>query len=338
MLERILTALGTAHRLDPQCEVTCEMDPGTFDLAKARAFKQIGVNRTSVGIQTFDADILKRLGRSHGRGDIDRALEDLALAGIPDNSVDLMSGLPGQTVATLEDSIHQAMAWEHVTHVSTYDLMLEPGTRFTKLYAQPGEASPGTAAPGDPGVAPLPDDDEAADMMECLHSTLAGVYGMSHYEVSNFARPKPGAGSRYSYCRHNLNYWNGSTGWLAYGMASTAFHNGQRVRRPPTMGRYAAWVERGCAPRLAPEYDHATASHEDRLTERLITAMRTAQGLPLACLDTFPPALRDKVMANAQRHLSGASPTLRAAPTHLQPAVPRGYMLSNTLISDLIQF
>ena len=203
MLEQILSSLGNVHNLASTCEVTVEMDPGTFDVAKARAFKQLGVNRTSVGIQTFNGAVLKSLGRSHTLHDVEQALEALLEAGITSNSVDLMSGLPGQTVAMLAESVHRAMAWEHVTHISVYDLILEQGTKFAQMYSSGDDDTE-----GNPRHQALPNDDTAADMMECFHSLLVGKYGMEHYEVSNFARDSS------HICRHNLNYWDGQRGWL----------------------------------------------------------------------------------------------------------------------------
>ena len=121
-------------------------------------------------------------------------------------------------------------------------------------------------------------------------------------------------------------------------MSATSFYRGQRVRRPATMPQFTRWVQDGCAS-LAPDFDSNTATHEERLTERLITAMRTAQGLSLATLDTYPLALVAKLMRNAKPYLDstlGRTPALAITPTHLTPVLPRGYMISNTIISDLM--
>jgi oxygen-independent coproporphyrinogen-3 oxidase len=175
-----LLAACRRHGLLPDdAEITLEANPGTVEAAKFAAFRAAGVNRLSLGIQSFDDAKLKALGRIHSAAEARRAAE-LALAAFDNVNLDLMYALPDQTLAEAQRDIEAAVALGPA-HISAYHLTLEPNTPFH--HAPP----------------PLPDDDLAADMQEMAEATLAAA-GFDHYETSAFARP----GRR---CRHNLNYW-----------------------------------------------------------------------------------------------------------------------------------
>jgi len=179
-IDRLLTDIRALLRLSPDAEITLEANPGTFELARFRGFREAGVNRLSLGIQSFDEQKLKALGRVHDRH---QALE--AAAAVADLfetfNLDLMYALPGQDAAGLAADLAQALSFEP-PHLSYYNLTIEPNTLF--------------ASRPPPG---LPDDDLAADMQEQIEAaTLAA--GLIHYEISAYAR----AGHR---SRHNLNYW-----------------------------------------------------------------------------------------------------------------------------------
>jgi oxygen-independent coproporphyrinogen-3 oxidase len=178
-MERLLTAVRTRLPVDPDAEITMEANPGTFEAARFRGFRDAGVNRLSLGVQSFDDAKLAALGRVHGADEARRAL-DAALAIFPTVNADIMYALPGQTLAGALADVREAIA-HGVPHVSAYHLTLEPDTNFHRFPPQ------------------LPDDDVAADMQEAIEGELAGA-GFGHYETSAFARP----GER---ARHNLNYW-----------------------------------------------------------------------------------------------------------------------------------
>ena len=178
-VERLLAAFRARLPLAPDAEITLEANPGTAEAGKFAAFRAAGVNRLSLGIQSFDDAKLAALGRIHTADEAKRAV-DLALRHFERVNLDLMYALPQQTLAQARRDIETAIAFAP-QHVSAYHLTLEPNTAFH--HAPP----------------PLPDDDLAADMQEMAEETLAAA-GYEHYETSAFARP----GSR---CRHNLNYW-----------------------------------------------------------------------------------------------------------------------------------
>ena len=178
-IDRLLTAARTLLPVEADAEVTLEANPGTFEQVKFREFRGAGVNRLSVGIQSFDGARLKAIGRVHDALEAWRAAE-IAMATFGNVNLDLMYALPGQNVDGALTDIRAAVAFAP-PHISAYHLTVEPNTLFHRY---PPE---------------LPGDDEAAAMQEALEAEL-GAAGYENYETSAFARP----GSR---SRHNLNYW-----------------------------------------------------------------------------------------------------------------------------------
>ena len=178
-IETLLTAIRTRIPLEPDAEVTMEANPGTFEAGKFAGFRDAGVTRLSLGVQSFDDARLQAVGRVHDAAEARRALEH-ALATFPTVNVDLMYALPGQSLEGALSDVRVAIA-SGAPHVSAYHLTLEPDTHFARF------------------PPPLPDDELSADMQEAIEATLAGA-GFDHYETSAFGRP----GHR---GRHNLNYW-----------------------------------------------------------------------------------------------------------------------------------
>jgi len=178
-LDRLLSDVRTLLPLDGNAEITMEANPGTFEAEKFRSYRASGVNRLSIGIQSFNADHLKALGRIHDDNEAMRAVE-IAHANFDNFNLDLMYALPGQTLAQAQHDLDTALAFKP-PHLSLYHLTMEPNTVFAKYPPQ------------------LPDDDASADMQDMIAAVTAGA-GFEHYEVSAYAQP----GKR---ARHNLNYW-----------------------------------------------------------------------------------------------------------------------------------
>jgi putative oxygen-independent coproporphyrinogen III oxidase len=180
-IRALLTAVRGAFPLAPDAEITMEANPGALESGRLAGYREAGVNRLSLGAQSFNDDLLARLGRIHDASQVRRAFREARAAGFDNVNLDLMFALPGQdlaaAVADLEEAVRLAPE-----HVSWYQLTLEPNTRF---YAAP--------------PAGLPDEDLAFEMQERGRERLAAA-GYTQYEVSAYARP----GRR---CRHNLNYW-----------------------------------------------------------------------------------------------------------------------------------
>ena len=179
-IDRLLTDVRARVKLSPDAEVTLEANPGTFERERFRGFRQAGVNRLSLGIQSFDDGALSAIGRVHDRRAALAAAESAA-QDFDTFNLDLMYALPGQDLAGLERDLRQALAFSP-PHLSYYNLTIEPNTLFA---ARP--------------PAGLPDDDLTAAMQDAIEAAC-GLAGLSHYEVSAYAR----AGHR---ARHNLNYW-----------------------------------------------------------------------------------------------------------------------------------
>ena len=182
-IDEILAAVRARVTLDVEAEITLEANPGTFETEKFRGFREAGVNRLSIGIQSFNARHLQALGRIHNGNEAQRAIE-IAQANFDNINLDIMFALPGddnrQTLEECAQDIDTAQSFG-VNHLSIYHLTLEPNTLFHRFPPK------------------LPDDETAADMQEMIAQKL-GSKGYAHYETSAYAKPG-------SECRHNLNYW-----------------------------------------------------------------------------------------------------------------------------------
>ena len=182
-IDEILAAVRARVTLDVEAEITLEANPGTFENEKFRGFREAGVNRLSIGIQSFNDRQLRALGRIHDGHEAQRAIE-IAQANFDNINLDIMFALPGddsrQTIEECAHDIDTALSFG-VNHLSIYHLTLEPNTLFHRFPPK------------------LPDDETAADMQEMIAQKL-GNTGYAHYETSAYAKPG-------SECRHNLNYW-----------------------------------------------------------------------------------------------------------------------------------
>ncbi len=178
-IDRLLGDIRARLRLEPDCEITLEANPGTFEKDRFRAFRGAGVTRLSVGVQSFDDAHLQALGRVHDRAQAIAAVEEAAQA-FDTFNLDIMYALPGQSLQQLEQDMAVALALGP-PHISIYHLTIEPNTYFAKF-------------------PPLVPEEDAAYLMLDRITELTGEHGMQRYEVSAYARP----GHR---CFHNLNYW-----------------------------------------------------------------------------------------------------------------------------------
>ncbi len=237
----LLKALARRFGLAMAAEISLEMDPASFDRPRLAGYLAAGVNRVSLGGQSFDDTVLASLGRRHRRADLLEAagwLERARRAGeLRSWSLDLIQGVPlaggaapgGEPAAGSfpprqevlrhwQADLAQAIA-VGPPHLSLYDLIVEPGTVFERLQRQ--------------GALPLPDQDTSADLMEISQRRLAAA-GYGHYEVSNYALPGHAS-------RHNRVYWSGA-GWWGFGLGATAAPWGERQARPRTRQAYADWL------------------------------------------------------------------------------------------------
>lgn len=206
-LSSILYALGTSMHLTPDVECTVEANPESLDSRLVADIWALGANRISIGVQSFDDSLLQVLGRIHSSDDAKNAICH-ARTRFENISIDLMCGLPGQTLQQFSDSLDEAICMD-VPHVSIYPLTIEKGTRFEREMRK--------------GRLELPDDDLVADMMELAAQKLTQA-GLRRYEVASYA--KPGFESR-----HNIAYWTGKP-YLGIGdSAVTMTQNDERRMR-----------------------------------------------------------------------------------------------------------
>jgi len=237
-IEAVLARLRELLPVSGDAEVTLEANPGTVEHGAFAAYRDAGVNRVSLGAQSFDDRSLAALGRIHASGEIGKAVAELRAAGIDNFNLDLMYGLPEQAPPAALRDVERAIALEP-THISHYNLTLEPGTAFERRPPR------------------LPDEEAVFEMQVSCQALLASA-GFGQYEVSAYARP----GRR---CRHNLNYWEfgdylgigaGAHGKLTHA-ASGRVSRAERLRQP---GRYMAAEraeERIAAERTVPDTDLA---------------------------------------------------------------------------------
>lgn len=257
-LDTLLDALRARLPLRPDLEITLEANPGTFEQARFADYRQLGINRLSIGVQSFDEDALKRLGRIHGGTEARRAAEIAYAAGFDDFNLDLMFGLPGQTLASAAHDIETALSFAP-THLSYYQLTLEPNTLFHVNRPV------------------LPDEELIAEMHSSAQSRLANR-GYSQYEVSAYAlagRP----------CRHNLNYWNFGDyvgiGAGAHGKI-TQPSNGTITRRWK-FRQPAQYME--AARKGAPAGGESLINSDERAFEFMLNALRLREGFTLSLFE-----------------------------------------------------
>ena len=309
-LVQILEALDRRFGIAATAEISIEMDPASFDREQAIATRQVGFNRVSIGAQAFQDSLLERCGRTHRRVDIDRAVADLRAAGFENLSLDLISGLPEQTLADWQDSLAAAIALEP-THISAYDLVLEPETVFGKRYQA--------------GDRPLPADEQAAAMYHCAHNTLEAA-GYEHYEISNYAR----SGFQ---CQHNRVYWQNQP-FYGFGVGAASALQGQRFSRPRKRSDYFAWLETpGAIAAAAAPVDPDPA---DALAETLMLGLRLAEGVSWSNLEQqFEPNLLRSLQTVIQRYQQAGWLIWRG--DRLCLSQPEGMLFSNQVLASLFE-
>jgi oxygen-independent coproporphyrinogen-3 oxidase len=288
-LERLLSDIRARLPLEAGCEVTLEANPGTFEAAKFAAFRAAGVNRLSIGVQSFDDGQLRRLGRVHDRVQSLAAIETAAKH-FDNFNLDLMYALPGQSIEAMHQDVELALA-QAAPHLSFYQLTIEPNTVFAKRPPS------------------LPDEDSAATMHDWLEGRLADA-GYMHYEVSAYARDGHS-------CRHNLNYWQfGDYVGIGAG-AHSKISFPHRIVRQARLRQPASYMDRALAGNALA--DSAEVARDELPFEFMLNALRLNAGFPLRLfvertglpLSAIEPPLREaEARGLVERDLSSVRPTL----------------------------
>ena len=245
-------------------EITLEVNPGDVTEEKAAAWRKIGINRLSMGVQSFNDALLQLVGRRHTAQEARKAVAIAQAAGFDNISIDLMYALPSQTMEQWQNDVEEALQLG-VQHISSYGLIYEEGTALTTLLEH--------------GVIEAVDEDTEMQMYDYLVERLT-ANGYVHYEVSNFALP-----GRES--KHNSSYWN-DTPYLGLGAGAHSYDGQTRSWNISNLDQY---IEQALSHRLQPEKEKLTA--EARHMERVMLGLRTNQGV----------AVEDINMAKAEVHL-----------------------------------
>jgi len=300
-IERLLAGVRARVTLVPEAEVTLEANPGTVETERFRGYRAAGVNRLSIGIQSFQPEQLQKLGRIHGRDEALAAAQAARAAGFDNFNLDLMFGLPQQTLDEALADLRTALAL-NPTHLSLYQLTLESNTLF---HAQPPE---------------LPDEDVLAAMQEALQAELADA-GLAQYEVSAYAR----AGRR---CRHNLNYWQFGD-YLGIGAGAHAkITDADGVTRLWKVKQPRDYLETaGTAAGLGGEQ---RPGKDDVAFEFMLNALRLPEGVPALLFSErtgLDPSCMQKPLSQAM-----ARGLLEPGLEHIRPT-PLGQRFLNELVA-----
>ena len=267
----------TSFNFTEDAEITVEANPNTVSEQAFSALRRAGVNRLSLGVQAFSDRLLAGLGRSHTVAEACAAIAAARRAGFTNINLDLMYGLPGQSVADWQDSLAQALV-HAPEHLACYELTIEEGTPFARLV--------------DKGELTLPDEEEALAMADLTHALLAQA-GLPRYEISNYAAPG-------RECRHNLNYWrNGS--YLGLGAGAVSCLSGFRFSTVQEPEVFAGLVATGKLPLAEGECLPLTA----RFRESVVMGLRMIQGVFFARLHRqfglTPPGYYGKILEDLQQ-------------------------------------
>ena len=198
---RVMETVKERFSLEEDAEVTIECNPGTLDEGKLKAYKECGINRLSLGLQSSHENELKSLGRIHTYEDFVSCIRMAEDAGFDNINVDLMSGLPGQTASSFEETLRKVCTLsDSIKHISAYSLIVEEETPFGQMFED--------------GQLNLPDEDEDREMYH-MTSRILEEYGFARYEISNYARPG-------FECRHNIGYWTGEE-YIGVGLGAASY-------------------------------------------------------------------------------------------------------------------
>ena len=313
-LTQIIESLHRRFGLSSEVEISMEIDPGTFDLEQLQGYVDAGINRVSMGVQAFQQELLEVCGRSHCVADIWQSIEIIRQVNVPSFSLDLISGLPHQTLAQWQESLATAVEIAP-NHISIYDLTIEPVTAFGKYYK--------------PGVSPLPTDELTAQMY-CQSQEILTSSSYEHYEISNYAR-------KGHQCRHNRVYWENRP-YYGFGMGATSYVQGQRYTRPRKTTEYYNWVQGYAA--ADGVIDCPATPVGERLLETLMLGLRLKEGVNLSNLiQQFGTATGEKIARCLQPYQKQGWVELVNVDSSVYARLtdPEGFLFSNVVLAALFE-
>mgnify|MGYP002620935081 CR=1 FL=1 len=255
LIGKILEAVNSKFQISEDVEITIEVNPGTISLEKANMYKSFGINRVSMGLQSANDELLKIIGRIHNYNDFENAYSILEQAHFDNINVDLMIGLPNQTMLDTESTL-QKIILKNPKHISVYSLIVEPGTVMEKLI--------------DEKKLTLPDEDVERAMYWTVKNILESN-GFYQYEISNFA--KKGFESR-----HNMDCWNQKE-YIGLGAAAHSYLNAIRYSNISSVEKYIANIENNNFE--SNKIIHETQNNEDMMKEYMIIGLRKISGVDI---------------------------------------------------------
>eukprot|EP01039_Chlorochromonas_danica_P009391 gene9391-10371_t len=319
-IENIIHKIDTTFGLSSGAEITVEMDPGVFDRPRLARLQGMGVSRLSIGVQAFDDEVLKAIGRAHNLKDVYRALDDLSSSKLSSFNIDLISALPGLSMKGWQLSLQEAIR-SRAPHVSVYDLQVEERTAF-------GRWKPRLSLPAEP---------LAAEMFSTASHYLRQA-GYLHYELSNYALPGHES-------KHNLRYWR-SQPCLAFGVGAASYFGRRRFSRPSTLDDYSQWLERVevnpaevveelLGIYTLPEEERAAHDRVD-MEEAIMLALRTAHGLNIQDFNiTYGPQATRRVLRALKPFIESGRAVQSEDSQLVRLSDPDGMLLSNEIISSV---
>ena len=253
---QLFTCLQNNYSLSPSPKITVEANPGTVDESKIKMLLSLGVNRISIGVQSFNDDELKTLGRIHTSNEALKAIEAIKNSGINNFSIDLIYGIPGQTMKTWEETLSKTAAFTiSPAHISSYELTPEKDTPLYGLIES--------------GKIKIPDEELVLEMYGSAIDYLRNK-GYEHYEISNFALPR-------FRCLHNLNYWDRGE-YIGAGAGAHSFIRSFRSKNTDDIRRYIKDLNKG----IIPEAESTEIKRDDAIKEFIFLGLRKTEGISLA--------------------------------------------------------
>lgn len=252
----ILDTVRDCFMVADDCEITIESNPATLDERKLNSYLESGINRISIGVQSFDNNILRMLGRIHDKNDASRAITTARRAGFNNINVDLMFGIPAQTLKMWKDSLRQCLFLEP-EHISMYSLQIEEDTPFYDMIYKEKIIHPA--------------DEETDRRMYHEALMMLSNSGYDLYEISNASKPR-------MECRHNLKYWSYDE-YLGLGLGASSFIGGYRFRNASKMTDYLRFIKDGLPPVKAEDVENYTK--RDEMGIYVFTGLRKRAGFDI---------------------------------------------------------
>ena len=246
-MKELMNAVFSSFSISPDAEISMEANPGTLTPEKLTAYRETGINRLSIGVQAMDDRLLQNIGRIHTTDEAIQAVHMAKDAGFDNINIDLMYGLPGQSMDDFTDTLEKALSLP-VTHLSMYSLIVEEGTPLYRRVEE-GEQVP---------------DDEETLLMQHTAAKVAEEHGLFRYEISNYAKPG-------FECRHNLTYWRRAE-YLGLGSAAHSMMENTRFSNTASLSDYLAGVR---------EAERQLLDESDALEETVMLSLRTSEGMDL---------------------------------------------------------